>query len=136
MTTYRELRACTCVASFVLLIHSITWSDFWISPAEARYYGCLFSPAPDPDELVWLPYKTFCPAAQTMSSNPSYLIIDDFPDTDVPDCAEIGADSWARSQEGDCHIVPTSSVRAAIILDYPLICNGNETPSYWAGSFK
>jgi RHS repeat-associated protein len=136
MTTYRGPGAFTCIASLILIFHSLIWSDFWISPAAARYHGCLFSPAPDPDELVWLPYKTYCPAAQTMSSNPSYFIIDDYPETDIPDCAEIGADSWARSQEGECQIVPTSSVRTSTIFDYPLLCNGNEVPSYWLSAFK
>ena len=138
MTYCRVLRAFTCVVSLFIFVHSIIWSDFWVSPAHARYYGCLFSPPPNPEELVWLPYRTYCGRVQTMSSIPSWLIIDDYPEDDIPDCAELGSEQYRNNLEAQnegCSVTAVSNVFVNVTSEYPLICNGNVTPTYWMSYF-
>jgi len=135
----RGLRLSIWVTSFFLFFHSLFWSDFWVSPAVARYTGCPFGgPAPDPEALTWLPYRTFCTGVQTMPSLPSWSIIDDFPDTDIPNCAEIKSEAYMaqlRARNPGCSVTPVTNITTNVIVDNPLICNGNVSPGYWMSTY-
>ncbi len=73
-----------------------------------------------------------------MSSNPSWLIIDDYPDEDIPDCAERGSEQYQNqllNQNEGCSVATASNIFVNVILDQPLICNGNVSPTYWMSYF-
>lgn len=127
------------VTLFFIFLHSLILSDFWIPPAVARYSGCPFGgPSPDPETLTWLPYRTFCSGVQTMSSLPSWLIIDDYPETDIPDCAEIRSEAFEnqlQTQSPGCRVDTVTDIMTNVILDQPFICNGNVSPGYWVGYY-
>ena len=126
MTICRGLRVYTCFILFLVFIHSLIGSDFWVSPAKARYPGCPGGgPTPDPDQLVWLPYRSFCVGVQTMSSNPGSLLIDDYPQEDIPDCAAIKSvgpfsirEPWSRGSHRGCSAKTSyeASIRLAMRL--------------------
>jgi RHS repeat-associated protein len=125
----------TCLISFVLLTQSLIGTDFWISPAIARISGCPGGgPTPDPDELVWLPYRSFCQDVQTMASNPGKLIIDDYPEEDIPDCAEIKSERYMNSLRRrfpGCYVGAASDIETNIIQEHDLLCNGNVYQGYY-----
>lgn len=106
----------------------LLFTDFWISPASARQYcDHEWYMDPDPDRLVWLPYKTFCERFQTMPSNPSWFLIDDYPDDYLPNCKELGT-VWVKEQGelyGDCIYVPVPGYTVDVNFELSLACNGN-----------
>ncbi len=134
MNISRGFITLTIAVSGMLFFHSLATTDFWIESAAARYY-CPDPPQPDPDDLVWIPWRTYCNAAQTMSSSPDYWIIDDYPSEDIPSlsCAEIASENWQVPQEMStgCEIERTSEFRPRVIYSLPIACNGNVTDDYY-----
>ena len=138
MTICRGIRVYTCFILFLVFFQSLIGSDFWVSPAMARYPGCPGGgPAPDPDQLVWLPYRSFCVGVQTMSSNPGSLIIDDYPQEDIPDCAAIKSERYMdllRQQNPGCRVEAVTDITVNIIGEHDIICNGNVLGGYYVGT--
>ena len=122
------------VVSAAFFIHFSISTDFLIPSASARYYcGSVWIPQPDPDDVVWLPWKTFCDAAQTMPSHPDRWIIDDYPDTDIENCADIGAEQdRQRLQQSGCAVTILGS-ESRLIYELPIACNGNVNDDYFIG---
>ena len=122
--------------STVVFFYSLVITEFWIEDAAARYY-CDFprTPQPDPDEVVWLPWRTYCEAVQTIPSNPNFWIIDDFPDKDIPfsECAEAGSEQWQVSQETatGCEIERTSEFQSVISFSVQIACNTEILDDYY-----
>ena len=138
MTNCRGLEVNTCLFLLLLFFHSLIGTDFWITPAMARYPGCPGGgPVPDPDELVWLPYRSFCTGVQTMSSNPGKLIIDDYPEEDISNCAEIKSElymDFLRSQSPGCPVEAVSDITVNIVNQHDIICNGNAYQGYYVSN--
>lgn len=138
MRICRGIGAFGCTVSFLLIFQLLTGSDFWISSAWGRWAGCpVGSTPPDPDEVVWLPYRSFCVGVQTMSSLPSWLIIDDYPEEDIPDCAEIKSARYMdflRNQSPGCRVEAVTDVTVNIIDQHDLICNGNVSGGYYVSN--
>lgn len=138
MNTCRGIKIVTFITAFFLFLQTSIWTDFWISPASARYY-CPSQNWPDPDDLVWLPWRSYCGAVQTMPSNPSWLKIDDYPEEDIPSpvCAEASSENWQVPQEmaTGCEIERTSEFQSVITYSLPFACNGNVYPGYFISAF-
>ena len=134
MSFCRGFKLFKIAVSTVFFVHLSLSTDFWIESASARYYcGSVWIPQPDPDEVVWLPWKTFCDAAQSMASHPDRWIIDDYPDTDVENCAEIGAEQdRQRFQQPGCTVSLLGS-ESRLIYELPIACNGNVNDDYYIG---
>jgi RHS repeat-associated protein len=134
MSFCRGFKLFRIAVSTVFFIHLSISTDFWIEPASARYYcGSVWIPQPDPDDVVWLPWQTFCDAAQSMPSHPDRWIIDDYPDTDIENCAEIGAEQdRQRLQQPGCTVSLLGS-ESRLIYELPIACNGNVNDDYYIG---
>ncbi|MBT8060845.1 MAG: hypothetical protein KJO33_14720, partial [Gammaproteobacteria bacterium] len=116
----------------LLLLTSIS-GDHGVPQALGRYYDCdnPFEPPPDPDELVWLPHRTFCVGDQEMDSNPSFWLIDDYPQEDLADCPERGTARKLQETSGGCWWEVASPIDAEINYQETFTCNGNIYPSYY-----
>jgi len=130
MSTRHGLRPITLALSAVVFFQLLFSTDFWITPVSARYdCDSVWIPQPDPDAVVWLPYRTYCPPIQTMSSNPSWWLIDDFPAEDLPNCKELAV-AWLKEREesrSDCTWEPSTKSATRITYQVPIACNGNTT---------
>ncbi|MEE8496293.1 MAG: RHS repeat-associated core domain-containing protein [Xanthomonadales bacterium] len=140
MNSFRGLKTLTIAVSTVFLFHTLVATEFWIESVAARYYcGSFRTPQPDPDAVVWLPWRTYCGAVQTMPSSPNYWNIDDFPDQDIPfqDCAEAGSEEWQVRQEmaTGCVIERTSEFRSVNTYSIPIACNGDVLDDYYISAF-
>jgi RHS repeat-associated protein len=138
MNAFRGYQSTSTAVLVLLLLPFLLPGDFWITPASARYYcGSAWIPRPDPDEVVWLPWKTFCDVAQEMPSSPGYWLIDDYPDVDIADCAQIGEEldreKYKRGRPECAVNVIGSEYRK--IYDLPIACNGNANPDYFIGGW-
>ncbi len=116
----------------LLLLTSIS-SDQGVSQAFGRYYDCdnPFQQPPEPDELVWLPYRTYCWGEQEMDSNPGWWLIDDYPAEDLADCPERGTAKRLLETPGNCWWEVASPYTAEITYQSGFTCNGNITPPYY-----
>jgi RHS repeat-associated protein len=109
-----------------------------VSPAAARYYCDLaVGGQPDPRELTWLPWLSYCATEQSMPSSPDYYIVDDYPRTDITDCVGQSAE---RQRQIYLEAYPGCAVtmldtRVYTIDEAPLGCNGNVDPKYYVGFF-
>jgi hypothetical protein len=132
------LRTLTVAVTILLSIFSAGTTDFWIETVQARYY-CPDRPPPDPANLVWIPWRTYCSAAQSMSSSPDYWIIDDYPGQDISslECAITASEQWQVPQETStgCEIERTSDFRSTVIYSLPFACNGNVSDDYYISAF-
>jgi RHS repeat-associated protein len=92
---------------------------------------------PDPDEVAWLPWRSYCATEQSMPSSPDHFIVEDYPETDIEACAELGAERQRQSYRNvypDC-TVTTTRIRAYTLVENPLACNGNVSPGYYIGTY-
>lgn len=128
MNNIRGLRIIKIAISTTFLFHTFLSTDFWIAAASARYdCGSFWTPQPNPDELVWLPYKTYCERFQTIQSPPSWFLIDDYPDEDLENCMELGTQWRIELEEsvGNCSFEPVSSYSSDVSYEIPFACNGS-----------
>jgi RHS repeat-associated protein len=137
MQICRGLKVLFIAFSAALFFLSSITGGFWIDSASARYY-CDFprTPTPDPEDVVWLPWRTFCSSEQTMPSNPGFWIIDDYPSSDISNCAEIGAEKELQRQidaQPDCSIV-LNGIIVNLLGELAIGCNGNVIDDYFIGT--
>ena len=128
-------------------LYSAICTEYWISPASARWScNSFWDPQPDPDEVVWLPFRSYCSTFQTMPSNPYWYIVDDYPVADIADCAELQAEvDRQRFQASNPNCVVTlNGIAVDVLGESPVACNGNVSPKYiisflsegYCGEFK
>ncbi len=128
MQINKGLEPFTIALTAIVFLQSLFSTDFWITPVSARYYcDSFWVRQPDPNDVVWLPYRTYCPGAQTMSSNPSWWLVDDYPDEDLLNCDELSvAREKARLESGSiCIWDPAVETVTKIVHQSPIACNGN-----------